>query len=545
MCGHVGVMGPLLQAKHEDAIEDGLFICGLRGTDSLGVGVVPVNRKEEAPFVQKRCGSAPFYLTLPLGGAKVVIGHTRSATIGGINRDLAHPFIYQNIIGAHNGTLRGEWRKALEDQTNERFGSDSQAIFYNFAYWGVEETISSIQGAWCLVWWDDDNNTLNMLRNDERPLWTARGKDGELFWASEHWMINGMLRAGERDRAKLVKTPTADGKSELFFHKLPSNVWRRYTFDDNGEVIIKDETELKGMAPPVAAVKEESRPPFTLIQGGLTPETGFVYAEWKNNTWVESSTPVAGGLKVPQKFIGGLGNAKGELYRVVNGVAYVSKPGVSHEISFKELIEFRTDGTCCSCNTLIQHPVEIGYLPDDFSWIACRDCCKDWMGLDADGDWSSLMQMLDGTEDRVEGNPVLEPVADADLAGDYDIETERAYAAAVERERETEREALFVADPDLARRARRRADATAALGPVLNELGTRSSMSNEDWDETSIPFDDDFEGDFEDDFDDDLPVDLADCLPPALLAKVLTMPKPIPRNLDKWNWWERNRETRR
>jgi len=50
-------------------------------------------------------------------------------------------------------------------------------------------------GAWALVWWDKGEETLNFLRNKERPLWIAFTKSNDtLFWASELWMLEGVLR---------------------------------------------------------------------------------------------------------------------------------------------------------------------------------------------------------------------------------------------------------------------------------------------------------------------------------------------------------------
>jgi hypothetical protein len=496
MCGHLGVMGKKLGAKHEDAVEDGLFIAALRGTDSVGIGIVPTAEANRKPFVAKRIGMAPFPFQVPFNGAHVIMGHVRSATIGNAkDGTLAHPFKFDNIIGAHNGTLAGDWRKPLQDQTKEVFGSDSQAIFYNFAYWGVEETIKNICGAWCLVWWDDDEQTLNMLRNDERPMWTARSKDGNLYWASEHWMINGMLRAGERDREKLVRTPTEDGKSELFFHKLPVNVWRKWTFDDQtGEVVQLADTPLEGQPRPAPPPKKE----YSYDWSGQD----WMYGRFSDGSWTEpfEETPeeiAAGGfVRLSKNFATTTANIKGQLYRVVAGESYISRPGGAAEIPFKELIEFRTDGACTCCSEPIVHPISIGYMPKDYSWMICRSCCFSWMGENKNDSWAKALDLdrqppvapEEGTlfKDYDEnllltfGHPPAD--ADADLVGEDDDDDEAALLAEAEKAYAAE------ANKRGARRGRRR----KAL-----------SVSS-----------------------------LTDCLPPPIKPS-----RQVSREFGRWDWW--------
>ena len=376
MCGHIGVMGKKLSGQNDELmVEEGLYVCALRGMDSVGLGYIPVD-DEEAPYVTKCLGRPPVFVRMPGKGARCIIGHVRSATIGDKdNVELAHPFQFDNIIGAHNGTLRSDWRWVLQDQTNEKFGSDSQGVFYNFAYRGVEETVKLLHGAWCFVWWDDDDSTLNILRNDERPLWTARGKSGNLYWASEYWMIQAMVRAGEKKRDEFVKGP--DGK---LFQKVPVNEWLRFTHDEKGEVVQLDSIPLLGAPPP---------PPPPPVEKKAAPaggKAGFVWAVWENGKWTEVPDGTKGAAKLSRSFADVSPSVtrlptkrKGRIWREVAGVTYIcARPG-ANEIPLQQLLEFNTDGACLQCGTFIQNPDEIGYLPNDYSFIACKDCCKEWL----------------------------------------------------------------------------------------------------------------------------------------------------------------------
>src|SRR3546814_3133548 len=102
------------------------------------------------------------------------VGHNRFATKGKVNDLNAHPFHYGNIVGAHNGTLEKSSWDALDKKLGEDTDVDSQAIIKSIATFGIEETVPLLQGAWALVWFDMEAQTLNFLRKDERPLLWAR-----------------------------------------------------------------------------------------------------------------------------------------------------------------------------------------------------------------------------------------------------------------------------------------------------------------------------------------------------------------------------------
>jgi hypothetical protein len=137
---------------------------------------------------------------------KVMIGHNRYATSGGVNKAGAHPFDFDTLVGAHNGTISARYR--LDDDKD--FKVDSQALYHNIEKNGVKETIRRLGGtgnAWSLVWWDKLDQTLNFLRNKERPLWMCRSKDGKvLFWASEAWMLMAALNKANMEHGDLFTT---------------------------------------------------------------------------------------------------------------------------------------------------------------------------------------------------------------------------------------------------------------------------------------------------------------------------------------------------
>lgn len=200
MCGLVGIAGRL-EYKDETAMKRMLVFDYFRGTDSTGFASL---KKTGVPEIVK-IASHPLDLmdmkkfSSALNGtmSTVWVGHNRAATKGAINAVNAHPYQYGHIVGAHNGTLEGTSWADLKKALGEDTETDSQAIFACIAKLGIEETMKHMQGAWALVWINLEDNTLNFLRNKERPLWYAWEKKFEkFFWASEWTTLQHSLRAG-------------------------------------------------------------------------------------------------------------------------------------------------------------------------------------------------------------------------------------------------------------------------------------------------------------------------------------------------------------
>jgi len=190
MCGIVCVISDTVTAKHKKIFKEMLFYDTVRGRHSTGI--VQINKKLEVDTFKRAVEASDF---LQLGRAKtliesndskVLLGHNRHATIGGVSHDTAHPFTHGNITGVHNGTIRNTY--PLDD--NAKFKVDSENIMYHLSRNTLEETTPNLRGAYALAWYDSDKKTMNFIRNDERPLWYAASKDGKaLLVASEPWMI--------------------------------------------------------------------------------------------------------------------------------------------------------------------------------------------------------------------------------------------------------------------------------------------------------------------------------------------------------------------
>lgn len=200
MCGLVAVVtknGHGLTKEQVDAFDNLLFIDSLRGMDSTGVFVVDKEgnmdwAKEASPSFYYRMDDAYRDITrTAFQRGRALVGHNRAATKGAVTDQNAHPFtVDDRITLCHNGTLWGGWEKL----TDEKVDVDSHAIAHVIHQNGddVEKALQQINGAFALIWHDFKNNTLNFIRNKERPLNFVETNNGWL-WASEANMLEWIL----------------------------------------------------------------------------------------------------------------------------------------------------------------------------------------------------------------------------------------------------------------------------------------------------------------------------------------------------------------
>lgn len=199
MCGIVGVAGtgPASHQMKE-------FFCQLLHADVIrghhATGVAAIDTINRSLVVEKKAIASPHFLEEKeimenLFAVKhnfnIYIGHNRWATSGAKDDDdNAHPFIHGDIVGVHNGSLRKQRR--LDDHKD--FVVDSDNLFYQLNKTGLDDTISKADGAYALVWYDRKDNSLNFIRNDERPMAIAKLSNGYWVWASEIGMLRWLVK---------------------------------------------------------------------------------------------------------------------------------------------------------------------------------------------------------------------------------------------------------------------------------------------------------------------------------------------------------------
>jgi hypothetical protein len=213
MCGLVGFITDEQTIGLKDRVKymrQALIIDTLRGEDSTGIFTVPHDNpphegSQELYATADWCkqvgdgysftNSENYQERMDMAHTlKFCIGHNRAATQGVVNADNAHPFQEGPITMVHNGTLRDDTAMpfSMDDMKVE---VDSHAICHNLAQHpdtvaGVQQVVAGLDGAFVLIWHDARDDSLNIVRNNERPFHLVQHRYNKtIFFASEAEML--------------------------------------------------------------------------------------------------------------------------------------------------------------------------------------------------------------------------------------------------------------------------------------------------------------------------------------------------------------------
>lgn len=249
MCGIAGVMGSKLGFSEIQKFSDIFTFAQVRGAE--GAGIISIPNKDVITPTNIRCRRTTWssghlvttqeFSEVIKGDINLLLGHARQPTKGGNSIDNVHPHRFEHIYMIHNGTM--SW---VNGESIPVGHSDSKMVCRAIAQHGIRKFVDNSHGAYCLVWLDLKAQTLNFLRNDQRPLWMCEEKFSafvgstteNVFWASEAWMLHvGLSRY------------SGYNKERHNFFQLPADKLYSYPLDVKNQIADPVITEMKKIYP--------------------------------------------------------------------------------------------------------------------------------------------------------------------------------------------------------------------------------------------------------------------------------------------------------
>lgn len=199
MCGIVGFITDPNQYKSfnlQQFITTALEVGTVRGEHASGIfylaqdGISPGWLKHNVPGYSFVNSDSYEKIVNHIKNSRAAVGHNRYATRGSNTVSNAHPFQEGRITLVHNGTISSHGECGTDAAKVPKVDVDSHAITHSLNTHSVENVIKNLRGGFVLVWHDSEDNSINIIRNDVRPIHMAQ-VEGErtIVFASEAGML--------------------------------------------------------------------------------------------------------------------------------------------------------------------------------------------------------------------------------------------------------------------------------------------------------------------------------------------------------------------
>jgi asparagine synthetase B (glutamine-hydrolysing) len=179
MCGIVGATLPTNKKVSREDINLMYLMAEERGGHACGY----TDRKK---IYKEPLKSPEFLPKITIDDTNEFIGHTRYKTFGENNRDNAHPFNFENVLGVHNGSIYN-WQD-LRTKYAQNHDVDSQLTYWMINELGLKETLPQLRGWMAFAFWDKKNNNVLNLYRLGKPLWIGKKDDGYYFGSLEDYV---------------------------------------------------------------------------------------------------------------------------------------------------------------------------------------------------------------------------------------------------------------------------------------------------------------------------------------------------------------------
>lgn len=265
MCGIIALISKKLTGFSELELKlfsQALYANALRGADSTGI--FSITKEGNIHLIKDNVDANTFLKSNDIKkefenyylNSRILVGHNRAATKGNITDKNAHPFLINDTVLVHNGTI-------YEHKLLANTETDSEAICSAISEKPYKEVLENISGAFALIFYKANEKKLYVIKNKERPLW--------IISTNEFDFICSEPKMGEWIYTRLFKKEL----EAQYFEDLKPYFWN-----------INSLTERFFSEEPIKEKKNHSFIPNTL------QNTSKIYGINKNNLYKNQIIPI-------------------------------------------------------------------------------------------------------------------------------------------------------------------------------------------------------------------------------------------------------------